>query len=49
MNISTVRRQLVQRGGRLIRPQGTLVLSMSANEAVKEDMLHILDALNNAV
>jgi len=49
MNISTVRRQLVQRAGRLIRPQGTLVLSMSANEAVKEDMLHILDVLNDAV
>ena len=45
LNINTVRRQLVQRAGRLIRPQGKLVLSMSANAAVKNDMLHILQAL----
>ena len=48
MNINTVRRQLVQRAGRLIRPQGRLVLSMSANAAVKNDMLHILGALKDA-
>lgn len=48
MNIKTVRRQLVQRAGRLIRPQGRLVLSMSANTAAKDDILHILDALKEA-
>jgi len=48
MSINTVRRQLVQRAGRLIRPQGRLVLSMSANAAVKDEMLHILDALKEA-
>lgn len=48
MNINTVRRQLVQRAGRLIRPQGRLVLSMNANVAVKNDMLHILGALKDA-
>ena len=48
MNINTVRRQIVQRAGRLIRPQGRLVLSMSANAAVKKDMLQILDALKGA-
>jgi len=29
-------------------PQGRLVLSMSAHAAVKNDMLHILKALNDA-
>jgi len=48
MKINTIRRQLVQRAGRLIRPQGKLVLSMSANAATKNDMLHIMDALKEA-
>lgn len=48
MNINTVRRQLVQRAGRLIRPQGRLVLSLNANTTVKTDMLRILDALRDA-
>ena len=48
MNINTVRRQLVQRAGRLIQPQGILVLSMSANTAVEDVILHILGALKDA-
>jgi hypothetical protein len=45
--IDTLRRELLQRAGRLIRPQGKLTLSMSINEAVKsriEAALHILEA-----
>ncbi len=45
--IDTLRRELLQRAGRLIRPQGKLTLSMSINKAVKsriEAALHILEA-----
>lgn len=43
--LDTLRKRLVQRAGRLIRPKGKLTLSMSANGAVKKDLLHILEAL----
>jgi hypothetical protein len=46
--LETLRKRIVQRAGRLIRPQGKLTLSMSANGAVKKDLLHILGALENA-
>ena len=36
---------IIQRAGRLVHPNGRLVLSMSANPAVQEEMLHNLDAL----
>lgn len=38
--IKTVRRNLLQRAGRIIRPQGKVVLSMSANTAVQNELLH---------
>lgn len=41
-------RNLIQRAGRLIHPQGRLTLSMSANPAVRDDILHYLDALDIA-
>lgn len=44
----SIRRRLVQRAGRLIRPQGKLTLSMSANQAVRDELLHCLDALDRA-
>jgi hypothetical protein len=37
-----------RRAGRLIRPQGQLTLSMSANPAVQDELLHYLDALQAA-
>lgn len=43
--LNTLRRRLIQRAGRLIRPQGKLTLSMSANERVQHDLLHALDTL----
>jgi len=46
--IGTIRRELLQRAGRLIRPQGKLTLSMSANEAVRmriETSLHSIEAV----
>lgn len=45
--LGTVRRKLIQRAGRLIRPQGKLTLTMSANSAVKSELLHYLDTLQS--
>ena len=46
--LGTLRRKLLQRAGRLTKPQGTLTLTMSANPAVKSELLHYLDALKQA-
>jgi hypothetical protein len=46
--LDTIRHRLIQRAGRLIRPQGKLTLSMSANAAVKKDLLHFMDVLQKA-
>ncbi|HDP89711.1 MAG TPA: hypothetical protein ENN42_07135 [Thioalkalivibrio sp.] len=46
--LGTVRRKLIQRAGRLTRPQGQLTLTMSANPAVKSELLHYLDAMKSA-
>ncbi len=35
---------LIQCAGRLTRPNGRLTLTMSANTAAKEELLHHLDA-----
>ena len=44
--LDTLRRRLIQRAGRLIRPQGRLTLSMNANDTVQDHLLHYLDALD---
>lgn len=46
--LETIRRQIIQRAGRLIRPQGKLTLTMSPNTAVKQDLLFLMDALQKA-
>ena len=46
--LGTLRRKLIQRAGRLTKPQGNLTLTMSANPAVKSDLLHYLDVLKQA-
>jgi hypothetical protein len=46
--LSSIRRRLIQRAGRLIRPQGRLTLSMNANETIKHELLHYLDELDRA-
>jgi hypothetical protein len=48
MQLNTLRQRIVQRAGRLIRPNGKLTLSMSSNVAAEEELLHILDALDAA-
>jgi hypothetical protein len=46
--LATLRRRIIQRAGRLIRPQGRLTLSMSANSAEQNELLHYLDQLEKA-
>lgn len=46
--LDTLRKRIVQRAGRLIRPQGKLTLSMSANETVENELLQFLAAIDQA-
>jgi hypothetical protein len=46
--LGTVRRKLIQRAGRLTRPQGKLTLTMSSNPTVKSELLHYLEVLKRA-
>jgi hypothetical protein len=48
MQLNMLRQHIIQRAGRLIRPQGQLVLSMSANAAVQRDLLQIIEAMDQA-
>jgi len=43
--IATLRRTLIQRAGRIIRPAGKLILSMNSNEKVESERLHSLGIL----
>jgi hypothetical protein len=43
--LDTLRHRIIQRAGRLIKPQGELTLTMSANQAVRNDLLHFMDVL----
>lgn len=42
--LETLRRKLIQRAGRLTHPQGRLTLTMSANPAVRNQLLHYKQA-----
>ncbi len=46
--LDTIRHRIIQRAGRLTRPQGELTLTMSANQAVRNDLLHFLNVLQKA-
>lgn len=46
--LDTLRRKLIQRAGRLTRPQGKLTLTLSANPSVKNALLHYLTELDKA-
>ncbi len=43
--IETLRRTLIQRAGRIIRPAGKLILSMNSNEKFEHELLHSLNVL----
>lgn len=44
--LGTLRHRIIQRAGRLTRPQGQLTLTMSANETVKRELLQFIDSIN---
>jgi hypothetical protein len=46
--LDTLRHRIIQRAGRLTRPKGELTLTMSANHAVRQDLLHLLEKLQEA-
>lgn len=46
--VDTVRKTLLQRAGRLTRPNGKLTLTISGATVVKEKLLGILDRLRPA-
>lgn len=46
--LETFRRTLLQRAGRLTRPQGALTLTISANPDVRDELLHCVDQLQVA-
>ena len=46
--LDTLRYRIIQRAGRLTSPKGYLTLTMSANQAVRQDLLHFLEVLQKA-
>ncbi len=46
--IGTLRRTLIQRAGRILRPAGTLILSMNTNAKLETELRHALATLNAA-
>lgn len=46
--LETLRCKLIQRAGRFTRPQGRLTLTLSANQAVRDELLHYRNALDEA-
>jgi hypothetical protein len=47
--MNTLRRNLIQRAGRLTRPRGKLTLTLSANRASKDGIEHFLSSLDKNV
>jgi hypothetical protein len=45
VRLGTRRMNLIQRAGRLTRPNGSLTLTMSANSAVQTELLQYMKAL----
>lgn len=46
--LDTIRRRVIQKAGRFTRPGGKLTLTMNSNQAVKKDLLHLLEAMRKA-
>lgn len=46
--LDSIRHRIIQRAGKISRPQGNLTLTMSANQAVRKDLLHFLSVLQKA-
>ena len=45
---ASIRQKLIQRAGRLTRPQGRLRLTLSGNEATRKDLMHYMESLARA-
>ncbi len=43
--LNTMRQRLIQRAGRLLRPQGKLTLSVAANDVIEEEFTGYLESL----
>ena len=46
--LDSLRHRIIQRAGRLTKPQRKLTLTMSANQMVRQDLLHFLDVVKKA-
>ena len=46
--VDTLRSNIIQRAGRLLRPQGRLILSMAANDAVQNQFMDYMARLDTA-
>jgi len=46
--LDRIRHRVIQRAGRLTRPQGELTLTLCASTAMKRDLLHFLDSIQKA-
>ena len=46
--LDTLRHGLIQRDGRLTRPQGELILTMSGSKRVKKELMNFLDCVEKA-
>jgi len=46
--LDILRKRIIQRAGRLIRPQGKLTLSMSSNKLIEKERLDLLSAIDEA-
>ena len=45
--LETLRRNLIQRAGRVLRPAGKLILSMDSNESLESELTHYIKTLQN--
>ncbi len=46
--LHSLRQRIIQRAGRLIQPNGKITLSMNANKTVENELLHYLNAFEQA-
>ena len=44
--LNNFRQRVIQRAGRLIRPDGKITLSMNTNRAVENELLHYLSVMD---
>ena len=47
-DLGTLRLEIIQLAGRIIRPKGKMVLSMAANDSAEKEILHYLDEIRGA-